>query len=202
MGAVTDIEAALHAAAAGQPPAAVHDALLRRADAESLVDVGYDVVDGPTGPLVVAATDEGVVRVSFDPIDVAVEELARRVSPRVMAHPRRLAAATRELDEYFAGRRRRFEVRLDWRLVAGTFSRSVLQRTAEIPFGATSTYVDLARLAGNERASRATGSALGANPLCVVVPCHRVLRSGGGLGGYAGGLAMKRALLALEGGRA
>ncbi|HVF19669.1 MAG TPA: methylated-DNA--[protein]-cysteine S-methyltransferase [Mycobacteriales bacterium] len=172
--------------------------LLGAADTEGLIDVAYAVVDAPLGHLVVAATDVGVVRVSFDPPEVAADELSRRVSPRVLELPRRLDAVRRELDEYFAGRRQSFDVALDWRLVTGPFARRVLGHTAAIPFGRTSTYADVAAAAGNPQASRATGNALGANPLCVVVPCHRVLRSGGGLGGYAGGLPAKRLLLDLE----
>ena len=179
-------------------PARLTERLLAAAEVEGLVDVAYAVVDAPLGPLVVAATVAGVVRVSFDPPEVAAVELSRRVSPRVLESPRRLDDARRELDEYFAGRRDRFDLPLDWRLVTGPFARRVLTHTASIPFGATSTYADVAAAAGNPKASRATGNALGANPLCVVVPCHRVLRSGGGLGGYAGGLPAKRLLLDLE----
>lgn len=201
MDPMTDVETALRAAARNsreRPPRAVELSLLGRADAAGVVDVAYAVVDGPTGPLVVAATEAGLVRVSFDDVAVAAEELARRISPRVLAAPRRLDDVRRQLDEYFAGRRRAFDTPLDWRLVTGPFARQVLETTARIPYGATSTYTDIAQRAGNARASRAAGNALGANPLCVIVPCHRVVRAGGGLGGYAGGLAMKRALLALE----
>ncbi len=179
-------------------PTALSQQLVDAADAADLIDVAYAVVDAPFGRLVVAATDVGVVRVSFDAADVAAEELSRRVSPRVMELPRRLDRARRELDEYFAGSRHDFEIPLDWRLVTGPFARRVLTHTAGIPFGRTSTYADVAAAAGNPKASRATGNALGGNPLCVVVPCHRVLRSGGGLGGYAGGLPAKQLLLDLE----
>lgn len=185
-------------ASRGAAPAGSRERLLAAAERERLVDVAYAVVDAPLGPLVVAATDAGVVRISFDSLDVATVELARRVSPRVLESPRRLDSARRELDEYFAGRRRHFEIPLDWRLVTGPFARRVLTHTASIAFGSTSTYAEVAAAAGNPQASRATGNALGANPLCVVVPCHRVLRSGGGLGGYAGGLPAKRLLLDLE----
>jgi methylated-DNA-[protein]-cysteine S-methyltransferase len=188
------------AATAERAPTAATDRFVGAADAAALIDVAYAVVDVPFGTVVVATTDAGVVRVSFDPPDLAAEELSRRVSPRVMEVPRRLDRARRELDEYFAGRRHDFEMPLDWRLVTGPFARRVLTHTASIPFGATSTYTDVATAAGNPKASRATGNALGANPLCIVVPCHRVLRAGGGLGGYAGGLPAKQLLLDLESG--
>ena len=191
-------EAVFAGGAVETAPAHLTTRLLSAAEAESLVDVAYAVVDAPFGPLVVAATPEGVVRVSFDPPDVTAAELSRRISPRVLAAPGRLDDVRRELDEYFAGRRKDFDVPLDWRLVTGPFARRVLTHTASIPFGRTSTYAEVASAAGNPQASRATGNALGANPLCVIVPCHRVLRSGGGLGGYAGGLPTKQLLLDLE----
>ena len=200
MGPVTtEYDLGLRAAAASDSaPSHLTARLLSAADHAGLLDVAYAVVDAPFGSLVVAATDVGVVRVSFDEPDVAAAELSKRVSPRVLEEPRRLDAVRRELDEYFAGRRTGFDVPLDWRLVTGPFARRVLTHTATIPFGGTSTYADVAAAAGNPQASRATGNALGANPLCVIVPCHRVLRSGGGLGGYAGGLPTKRLLLELE----
>ena len=198
-GAVTEDDLGLIAAATSEPaPAHLTARLISAAEDAGLLDVAYAVVDAPFGSLVVAATDVGVVRVSFDQPDVAAAELSRRVSPRVLEDPRRLDAARRELDEYFTGRRTDFDVPLDWRLVTGPFARRVLTHTASIPFGRTSTYADVASAAGNPAASRATGNALGANPLCVIVPCHRVLRSGGGLGGYAGGLPAKQLLLELE----
>ena len=122
------------------------------------------------------------------------------MSPRLLAAPRRLDEPRRELDQYFAGRRRRFEVPLDWRLTRG-FGRRVLEATARIPYGATATYKQVATEAGNARASRAAGNALGSNPIPIIVPCHRILHSGGGLGGYTGGLDKKRLLLAVEGGQ-
>jgi len=201
MGTMTDIEQALAAGAArdaGGPPPQLLEAITTAAARDGLLDVRYAVIDAPLGPLVVAATDAGVVRVSFDSPEVAAEELARRVSPRVMAAPALLDDVRRELDAYFAGRRTTFDIPLDWRLVTGPFARRVLTRTAAIPYGTTSTYAAVARDAGNPQASRATGNALGANPICVIVPCHRVLRSGGGLGGYAGGVPAKRMLLDLE----
>lgn len=192
-----EIKTRLAARAAPAPPT---DVLVERADREGLVDVAYDAVDSPIGTLLVATTDEGLVRISFhsEAEDLVLEELARRVSPRVVKAPRRVAAVARELDEYFAGRRKDFDVPLDWRLV-GPYARKVLTATAAIPFGQVSTYREVARKAGNPAASRAAGNALGSNPIPVVVPCHRVLRTGGGLGGYGGGLDVKELLLRLEG---
>ena len=172
-----------------------------RAEAEGLVDVAYASVDSPLGPLVVAATPRGVVRVAYtdrsSPEEV-LEELAARVSPRVLESPRRVDPVRRELDEYFAGRRREFKTPVDWSQLTG-FTRKVLRATARIGFGDTSTYAGVATQAGSPRAVRAAGNALGANPVPVVVPCHRVLRTGGALGGYAGGSERKEFLLRLEG---
>ena len=170
------------------------------ADAGGLLDVAYARCDTPVGELLLAATRRGLVRVSFgteDP-DEVLERLARELSPRVLERPARLDEARRELDEYFAGARREFDLPLDWRLSEG-FRRRVLRATARIPFGETSTYTEMALAAGSPRAHRAAGTALGANPLPIVVPCHRVLRTGGALGGYGGGLETKEALLRLEG---
>jgi methylated-DNA-[protein]-cysteine S-methyltransferase len=170
------------------------------ADAAGLVDVACATYDAPVGELLLAATPRGLVKVSFDveDPDVTLQRLARDVSPRILARPARLDAARRQLDEYFAGERREFGLDLDWRLSSG-FRRRVLRATARIPFGGTSTYSSIASAAGSPRAHRAAGTALGANPLPIVVPCHRVLRSGGALGGYGGGLDMKEQLLRLEG---
>jgi methylated-DNA-[protein]-cysteine S-methyltransferase len=175
--------------------------LTARAEAEGLIDVAYTSVDSPLGPLVVAATPKGLVRVSYTEFrgeDEVLEELARRVSPRVLEAPARLDPVRRELDEYFEGRRQDFEVPIDWSYLAG-FTREVLRATARIGFGDVSSYAGVAAEAGSPRAVRATGNALGANPMPVVVPCHRVLRSGGKLGGYTGGLERKEFLLRLEG---
>lgn len=171
-----------------------------RAEREGLVDVAYATVGSPMGELLLAATPTGLARVAY-PInghDAVLADLARRLSPRVLEAPARLDRARRELDEYFEGRRREFELPLDLSLTRG-FSRRVLDATAAIGFGEQRTYRDVARAAGSERAVRAAGNALGANPVPVVVPCHRVLRTGGGLGGYTGGLDSKRFLLGLEG---
>jgi methylated-DNA-[protein]-cysteine S-methyltransferase len=172
----------------------------RVADAEGILDVAYATYAAPVGELLLAATPRGLVKVSFDleDPDATLERLARDVSPRVLERPERLDAARRELDEYFAGERREFGLDLDWRLSSG-FRRRVLRATARIPFGGTSTYGKVAAAAGSPRAHRAAGTALGANPLPIVVPCHRVLRTGGALGGYGGGLEMKEDLLRLEG---
>lgn len=180
------------------PPPVEH--LVARADAEGLVDVAYDRVDSPIGKLLVATTSKGLVRISFhsEAEELVLDELARRVSPRIVKAPRKVATVARELDEYFAGRRTDFDVPLDWRLV-GPFARKVLRATAAIPFGEVSTYREVARKAGNAAASRAAGNALGSNPIPVVVPCHRVLRTNGTLGGYGGGLDRKELLLRLEG---
>jgi methylated-DNA-[protein]-cysteine S-methyltransferase len=174
--------------------------LVARAEEEGLVDVAYGTVDSPIGKLLVATTGRGVVRISFhsEAEDLVLDELARRISPRVLESPRRVAPVARELDQYFAGRRRRFDVPLDWSLV-GPYARRVLRATARIPFGKVSTYREVARKAGNPAASRAAGNALGSNPIPIVVPCHRVLRTGGGLGGYGGGVEVKQLLLELEG---
>jgi methylated-DNA-[protein]-cysteine S-methyltransferase len=158
-------------------------------------------VDSPLGPLVVAATPKGLVRVSYSEFrgeDEVLEELARRVSPRVLEAPARLDPVRRELDEYFEGRRQGFDVPIDWSYLAG-FTREVLRATARIGFGEVSTYAGVAAEAGSPRAVRAAGNALGSNPMPVVVPCHRVLRTGGTLGGYTGGLEKKEFLLRLEG---
>ena len=174
--------------------------LAERADAEGLLDVAYATVDSPFGTLLVATTPRGIVKLSlpnYDPDD-ALEELAERVSPRVLESPAKLDEARRELDLYFEGRLSEFDLPVDWRLTEG-FRGRVQRAIARIPYGQTRTYTEMARSAGNERAVRAAGTACGSNPIPIVVPCHRVLRSGGGLGGYGGGLPMKEALLKMEG---
>ena len=194
-----DIERQLREAALELPGEA--PPLAERADEEGLLDVAYTSVDSPLGPLVVAATPQGLVRVSYTEFrgeDEVLEELARRVSPRVLEAPARLDGVRRELDEYFEGRRQRFDVPIDWSHLVG-FTREVLRATAAISFGEVSTYAGVAKAAGSPRAVRAAGNALGANPMPVVVPCHRVLRTGGALGGYTGGIERKEFLLRLEG---
>ena len=176
------------------------ESLVKRAEREGLVDVAYGTVESPIGELLIATTEKGLVRISFptETEGIVLDELARRLSPRVVKSPRKVAQAARELEQYFAGRRRVFDVPLDWSLV-GPYARRVLRATARIPFGKVSTYREVAGKAGNPAASRAAGNALGSNPIPVVVPCHRVLRTGGGLGGYGGGLDVKEHLLRLEG---
>ena len=168
-----------------------------------LIDVSYVVDDSPVGRLLLAATGEGLVCLHYvnreGDLEHSLEQLAERLSPRVLRAPRRLDAPRRELDEFFNGRRRNFDMRLDYALIKPGFTRRVLEQTAQIPFGETTTYKGIAGRAGNERAFRAAGTALGSNPLPIVVPCHRVLHAGGGLGGYTGGLEIKRRLLAIEG---
>ena len=174
--------------------------LAERAEAEGLLDVAYARVDSPFGPLTVAATGQGLVRLAFpeEEPDAVLERLASRISPRILEAPARLDPVRRELDEYFAGSRRHFELTLDRALMA-PFARRVLAATEAIPYGSVSSYGQVAGEAGSPRGSRAAGNALGANPIPIVIPCHRVLRAAGALGGYAGGPERKRALLELEG---
>jgi methylated-DNA-[protein]-cysteine S-methyltransferase len=177
--------------------------LLNAVAAAGLLDVAYAKLDTPVGTLLLAATPTGLVRIAYldgDQEESILAEVARRVSPRVLAAPRALDEPRRELDEYFDGRRRSFEIAIDWQLMSD-FGRRVLAATAAIPYGSVSTYKDVAAGAGSPRGSRAAGNALGANPLPIVLPCHRVLHSGGGLGGYTGGLDRKRTLLAIERGQ-
>ena len=179
--------------------AALVDAALQRADAEGLVDVGWVVEDTPIGPLTLAATSAGVVRIGFGHEELVLDELASEVSPRVVHLPARLDDVRRELEEYFARRRRSFDVPVDRRLSRG-YRRTVLEALSrEVPYGHTVSYKELAERTGNPKASRAVGSAMATNPIPIVVPCHRVLRSGGALGGYGGGLDTKVWLLRHEG---
>jgi methylated-DNA-[protein]-cysteine S-methyltransferase len=174
--------------------------LAARAEAEGLLDVAYATIDSPFGPLLLAATSRGLVKVSFPQFgtEQTLEELAARISPRVIETPARLDEARRELDLYFDGKLTEFDLPLDWQLTDG-FRKRVQQAIGRIPYGQTRSYTEMARSAGNERAVRAAGTACGSNPIPIVVPCHRVLRTGGALGGYGGGLPMKEALLTLEG---
>ncbi len=195
---------ALETALRGSPtdPALDLAMAVARAEAEDLVDVAYATADTPIGPLLVAATPAGVVRLGFqgEDRDAILEELAHRVSPRVLEAPGRLDEARRELDEYFEGRRDHFEVPVDWQLSRG-FRRTVLERLhADVGYGRTVSYLELATMVGNPKASRAVGTAMATNPIPIVVPCHRVLRTGGQLGGYGGGLPVKIKLLELESG--
>ena len=203
------IEAGLRRGAAGAGAADTERQAARAAQrlgeriaAEDLADVSYTSVDSPLGRLLIAATRRGLVRVAFaeEDSDSVLEALALALSPRIVETPAPLEPVRRELEEYFAGRRRRFEISLDWTLIGG-FRRRVLRATSEIPFGGVLSYGEIAAEAGSPRGSRAAGNALGANPIPIVIPCHRVLRSGGALGGYGGGLERKRLLLELEGAR-
>ena len=198
----TDLERTLRADAApgGEELRALSARLADRAGEEGLLDVAYATADTPVGPLLVAATPRGLVRVAFPgerPDDV-LTELSRDVSPRVLESPATLDEVRRELEEYFERRRERFEVPVDWRLSHG-FRNRALKALARIPYGRTITYSELAERAGNPRAQRAAGSACGANPTPIVVPCHRVVRTGGAIGNYGGGPEVKEFLLELEG---
>lgn len=179
--------------------AALHTRLADRAEEDGLLEVAYRTVDSPVGPLLLAATPKGLVRIAYqrEGFDAVLETLAARISPRVLAAPHPLDAAATELEEYFAGRRRVFDLPLDHALSSG-FRAVVQQHLPEIAYGRTRTYKEVAELVGNPRAVRAVGTACATNPLPVVVPCHRVLRSDGSLGGYLGGLEAKSTLLDLE----
>jgi methylated-DNA-[protein]-cysteine S-methyltransferase len=174
--------------------------LAAAAEAEGTLDIAYRIVDTPVGPLLLAATEQGLVRVAYpnQGHDTVLQALADRVSPRVLHAPARLDPVARELDDYFAGRRQRFDLPLDWRLSTG-FRSTVLHHLAtDVDYGRTASYGALAALAGNPKAVRAVGTACATNPLPVVVPCHRVVRSDGAIGNYAGGVEAKRTLLELE----
>jgi methylated-DNA-[protein]-cysteine S-methyltransferase len=178
---------------------ALHDALAARAAADGMLDVAYRTIDTPVGTLLLAATGTGLIRVAYrtEGHDQVLEDLAKRISPRILRAPRRLDAAAGQIDEYFAGQRRGFDLPLDLSLSAG-FRRAVLSHLPDIGYGHTATYAAVAAAAGRPRAVRAVGTACATNPLPVVVPCHRVIRSDGSFGGYIGGPAVKRALLELE----
>jgi methylated-DNA-[protein]-cysteine S-methyltransferase len=179
--------------------ARLHRTLERAAQSEGLLDVAYRTIDSPVGPLLLAATPRGLVRVAYDveDHDRVLAALASRLSPRVLRAPERLDPAARELDEYFAGRRRSFDLPLDLSLSTG-FRLLVQQRLPSIGYGTTSSYRQVAELVGNPKAVRAVGTACATNPLPLVLPCHRVLRADGTPGGYVGGAAVKTALLNLE----
>jgi methylated-DNA-[protein]-cysteine S-methyltransferase len=174
--------------------------LASQAAAAGLLDVAYGVADSPLGPLTVMVTARGLVRLSYpgESTDAQIGEVAERISPRILEAPERTDGVRRQLDEYFAGSRHDFDLPIDWGLVRG-FAGAVLRATARIPFGSVSSYREVAAEAGSPNAYRAAGNALGSNPVPIVVPCHRVLHAGGGMGGYTGGLDRKRYLLRLEG---
>jgi methylated-DNA-[protein]-cysteine S-methyltransferase len=183
--------------------ASLHARLADDAARAGVLDVAFRTVDSPVGRLLLAATPAGLLRVAYEreDHDRVLADLAARVSPRLLRAPDRLDAAARELEEYFAGRRQGFDLPLDLRLAKG-FRRDVLGHLPDIRYGSTASYAALAVAAGNPRAVRAVGSACATNPLPVVVPCHRVVRSDGALGQYIGGVDAKAALLTLEGARA
>jgi methylated-DNA-[protein]-cysteine S-methyltransferase len=198
---MTDLEQRLRDA----PVAELHRgalgvALAQRAGRSGLLDVAYAELDSPIGELIVFVTPRGLLRIKYadEPIEGVLAEVASQVSPRILRAPSRTDEVRRELDGYFALRRRRFDLPIDWSLVHG-FARGVLRQTARIPFGDVRSYGQVAAQAGSPRAARAAGNALGSNPIPIVVPCHRVLHADGKLGGYSGGLDRKRYLLALEG---
>jgi methylated-DNA-[protein]-cysteine S-methyltransferase len=194
----SDLIAALPAVT-GAELSALHERLVRDAGAAGVLDVAYRTLDTPVGPLLLAATEDGLVRVAFavEGHDQVLESLAARVSPRILRAPARLDQAAREIDEYFAGRRRRFGLPLDYRLSTG-FRRTVLGHLPAIDYGHTASYAMVASDVGSPRAFRAVGTACATNPLPVVVPCHRVVKSGGDLGNYRGGPEAKRFLLDME----
>lgn len=173
--------------------------LAHRAEDEALLEVAYRIVDSPVGRLLLAATERGLVRVAFERegFDTVLAGLAERIGPRVLHAPWRLDEVSAELEEYFTGRRRQFAVPLDFALSHG-FRLSVQRRLPDIGYGRTMSYRQVAELLDRPGAVRAVGTACATNPLPVVVPCHRVLRSDGSLGGYLGGLEAKSTLLDLE----
>jgi methylated-DNA-[protein]-cysteine S-methyltransferase len=182
---------------------ALHRRLAAAAAAGGVLDVAYRTLETPVGTLLLAATEVGLVRVAYDSEDhdIVLQTLVDRISPRVLHAPARLDAVATELDEYFAGRRRSFDLPLDWRLSAGFRSAVLHHLAADLGYGQTASYGTVARLAGNPRAVRAVGTACATNPIPVVVPCHRVVRADGSTGGYLGGPDAKRILLDLEAAR-
>jgi methylated-DNA-[protein]-cysteine S-methyltransferase len=193
------LERALSAVRVSDPPLPdLGDA----AHAAGLLDVAYATLDSPVGRLLIATSQRGLLSIAYLDEDrtenSVLERLAAEVSPRLLEAPRRLDEPRRELEQYFAGHRDHFELPIDWQLTSG-FARRVLKATARIPFGEVSTYKQVATAAGSPNAFRAAGNALGTNPIPIVVPCHRILHSDGGLGGYTGGLVRKRTLLHVEG---
>lgn len=177
----------------------LHARLSAEADADGILDVAYRILDTPVGPLLLAATDQGLVRVAYarEGHDAVLQSLAATISPRILLAPVRLDAAAREIEDYFAGRRTVFDLPLDLRLASG-FRREVLAHLRDIRYGTTASYAAVAQLTSSPKAVRAVGTACARNPLPVVVPCHRVVRSDGGQGGYVGGPEAKTMLLKLE----
>ncbi len=196
------IEHRLNAAATESDAAAmdrIRALVAHRAQDRGLLDIAYRTVDTPVGHLLIAATPEGLIRVAYprEDHDFVLTQLADKVSPRVLHAPARLDAVARQLDEYFTASRRRFDLALDLRLAHG-FRRTVLEHLVDVPYGQTVSYAHLAADVGNARAVRAVGTACATNPLPVVIPCHRVIRSDGALGAYIGGADVKQTLVSLE----
>lgn len=182
--------------------AALIDRVIREAVDGDLADARYAVLETPIRSVLAVATVDGLAVLHYlgdGGVDEALRDVVDRLSPRLVEDPDGLGSVGEQLDAYFAGERRTFELEVDLRLVRGGFARRVLQVARRIPYGEVATYGEVAAAAGNPKASRAAGNALGSNPVPIVVPCHRVVRTGGGLGGYTGGLDVKRHLLALEG---
>jgi methylated-DNA-[protein]-cysteine S-methyltransferase len=195
-----DLTKALRGAASDADLESATEALVARAEREGVLDVAYTTLESPFGELIVAGTERGIVRLALprSDRDTLLEELAAEISPRVLEAPGRLDRVRRELDDYFEGRLDDFSVPVDWRLSRG-FRSKVLHAVARIPYGQTRSYGEVAAKAGNPRAFRAAGTACGANPVPLIVPCHRVVQAGGAVGNYGGGPEMKEALLKLEG---
>jgi methylated-DNA-[protein]-cysteine S-methyltransferase len=178
---------------------ALRTRLADQAEERGLLDIAYRTVDSPVGTLLLASTPDGLVRVAYEQegLDEVLQTLSAKVSPRILRAPRRLDPAARQLDEYFGGRRQRFELPVDLSLATG-FRRQVLNYLPTIGYGATASYATVAAALENPKAVRAVGSACATNPLPLVIPCHRVVRSDGQAGEYIGGPATKRRLLDLE----
>jgi methylated-DNA-[protein]-cysteine S-methyltransferase len=196
------IESLLQAGPGGLDVAAAVRRATERAQRDGAVDIAYAELDSPLGTLVAATTDAGLVRLAYEEwsggLDAVLDHLATRVSPRIVEARPKLDALDRQLHEYFEGHRTTFDVPVDLQLTSG-FTTRILEAIRRIPFGQTSNYKGVATEAGNPKAVRAAGNACGANPVPIVVPCHRVLKTGGGLGGYTGGVEKKETLLRLEG---
>lgn len=177
----------------------LHDRLVTAADEDGLLDIGYTIIDSPVGPLLLAATSKGLVRVAYqsEDHDRVLGTLVSRISPRILWAPKRLDTAAREIEEYFAGRRTVFDLPVDLSLSHG-FRQLVQQQLAQIGYGKTRSYGQVAAMVGSPKAVRAVGTACATNPVPIVVPCHRVVRADGSLGGYAGGPEAKHTLLTLE----
>lgn len=175
-------------------------AFLKRAEKEGLIDVAYTIVDTPVGPVGVATTDAGLVKVALQPDDDGfLDVLSANVSPRIIERSAKLDPVRRQLDEYFDGHRTTFSLQIDWQLSRG-FRQMVLKTLfSEVHFGEVVSYGELAKRVGHPKASRAVGTAMATNPVPIVVPCHRVLQAGGRVGNYGGGPEMKRQLLTHEG---